>query len=200
MFGKNKKFLVQVPRQGGSYLIGTVDAKDIEDAKDTAIELLEQERNNPAIRRSQYYHLINTDNGQRLKIKNPFFDPELKEKKKSGVPSPKEIQELTYAELFTNLTDTISKTIPNFVSTLLTSNIDIFKEMTRKMIEKQTEGNQYDNLYKIGYFISQLVSLAKNKDAVLELVKSAKEEGIMKMFGGENVESNSESTEEHNKA
>ncbi len=198
LFKKTKKYIVQIPRQGGSYMIGTVEAKDLEDAKDTAMELLETELRNPTVRRAKYYHLVDTDNGQRIKVKNPFYDPALAEKKKDKEINPKELEEYTYLQILDNLGKSMGKFIPQLFDTMIKANMDMITEMSKEMIKRQVQGNTYDNLYKIGFFISQLVELAKNKDKVIDLVKDLKESGVLGQFLGSKLSSEGEENAEPN--
>ena len=123
IFGSKEKYILQVPRQGGAFTLGTVEGKSLEDCQNTAIELLETEANNPAVQRAKYYYLIDTKSGYRNKLKNPFYNESADKKPKSKEEkplSPKELEEYTYVQVIQSMSQNIGKLIPQLMNTIIT--------------------------------------------------------------------------------
>jgi len=179
VFGGKSRYVVQVPRKGGSYVVGTIEAKNIEDAQNTLVDMLETEANNPAVRSAKYVHLIESKSGARYKVKNPYYDPELAEKEKKGkTPDPKEIEAYAYLSVIESMASNMGRIVPELFNVMINSSKEMIESMTKEMIQKQVSGSIYDNLHKLGVFISSLVELAKNRNEVIEFLKQLQKEGV----------------------
>ncbi len=182
MFFKRKhKYTAFLPRRGGRKLLFSVKAKDIDEAIQLVYDKLETDYSED-MEIKGYKHVIVFDNAnsEEYKINNPMYDREIAREQVGGSSKmdPQKLVTAFQLDLMDSMLDSIKATIPHVMQTLLTSNIDIWKELTKKMVEGASKPDHTSQLKNIAEFIQSIVLLAKNKDEVKALIQELKKEGI----------------------
>ena len=179
IFKRNKTFVVQVPRKGGAVVLGKIEAKDFDDARNTLMNMLDEFKGNLAVKKAKYIHLVDIDGG-RYKVHNPLFDPSLVESEKKTKEA--DLEKLTALEIIDTYSNALKTTLPKIINSTLTIPTEMMKKIAEEYATAKIGNNyagQVGNLFQgLANFIGAIIMLSKNKDQVIELVKGLKEQGI----------------------
>lgn len=179
-----KSYVLYIPRQGGRKPVKKVLARSMSDLKTTVEEYLEENRDDLDVQSCRYVICV-SQNGEEVKIKNPYYVPPKKEKYDSVDDVMSDVWKTMYQGLLTS----IITQLPEMISGLFAMNIDLFRGMLQKMGETFLIGkSEKSEIGEVVELIKGLVSLAKHKDEVLSLSKEIGKflvnEGGLKNEGG----------------
>jgi len=172
-----KTFLIQVPRRGGSVLLGKIKAKDIVDAQKTLLENIHQFVHNPAVRSAKYIHLIDVETGEKFKVENPLYsggDEEEKPKKSTSQKAPdiEDLKNMLQLELAERIGKemaaamgeamrSVGRTMGEVYASLFKEIAETYKEMLKNQIaQPQQPATGYIEILKI------ILDAVKNWDKI----------------------------------
>jgi hypothetical protein len=163
--GKHK-VLVYLPKRGGRRLLFTTQVNDVDEIKAVVLSELENYKDDRELKEYKYIIAVDTKEDTEVKISNPFYEePEEKEEKKKI--DLKEYQQALQMDLIDTLHEAYKNTIPQLLSSIITSTTsittNIVKDMLQNLVEEKTRRSQWG---EIASLIWGVVELAKNWDKV----------------------------------
>lgn len=137
----SRTYLVQIPRRGGSILLGKIKARDVADAQKTLLENINAFMQNPAVKTAKYFHLIDVETGEKYKVENPLYsgsDEEETSSKSSKKKQDVDIEDLKNM-LNLELAEQLGKTMISSMSVAMQSMGRTLGELMSELMRTQVE-------------------------------------------------------------
>lgn len=172
-----KSYVLYIPRQGGRKPVKKVLARSMSDLRETVESYLSENQDDLDVQSCKYVICV-SENGEEVKIKNPYYIPPKKEK----YDSVDDVMSDVWKTMYQGLLSSIITQLPEMISGLFSMNIDLFRSMLQKMGETFFIRNERSEIGEVVELIKGLVSLAKHRNEVLSL---SREIGKFLMSEGE---------------
>ena len=203
---KKKTYIIQVPRRGGSIVIGKIKAKDVVDARTTLLSNIDQfiqdPRLEPVIKQTKYFHLIDAETGEKIKVENPLYsepedDNEGKHKKKQKEIDIEDLQKMLNLELAETLGKTMVNVIGSSIGAAMNMVAKTMGEVMAEVMKAQAEALKQSLIVKPQEqqpmqqleAVRLILELVKNWPAIKqygpEIIQYFKQ-NIMAQMGGDN--------------